>query len=375
MPAPKLLQIVPNLAGGGGRATLDTAQAVIAAGGAAAVVSAGGPMLPALLRLRARHLELPVERAVLRRRLGLPRRIAAAMRELDIDLVQARAPVAAWIAGAVARRLGARWIATLHRPLLGGGPLASHAERRQTRADLLVAVSEHVAEDMRQRFPAVADRLEVVPPGVNLDRFDPALVRAERVITLAAKLRLPDGAHIVLCPGRFVENHGQKTLVEAIGKLARPDLFCLFPGSAGVPTPFEKELERTIERAGLQGRVQIGPHVEDMPAAYLLADTVVATGGARRGYGRTMIEAQAMGRPVVCEQGGGDAEAVLDGITGWLAPEGDAAALARAIATALSLSADRRAGLARAGRDNVRTRFGLAEANARLLRLQERLCA
>jgi hypothetical protein len=174
---------------------------------------------------------------------------------------------------------------------------------------------------MRQRFPAVADRLEVVPPGVNLDRFDPALVRAERVITLAAKLRLPDGAHIVLCPGRFVENHGQKTLVEAIGKLARPDLFCLFPGSAGVPTPFEKELERTIERMGLQGRVQIGPHVEDMPAAYLLADTVVATGGARRGYGRTMIEAQAMGRPVVCEQGGGDAEAVLDGITAGSRPK------------------------------------------------------
>jgi glycosyltransferase involved in cell wall biosynthesis len=200
-------------------------------------------------------------------------------------------------------------------------------------------------------------------------------VRAERVIKMAAELRLPDGAHIVLCPGRFVENHGQKTLIEAVGKLARLDLFCLFPGSAGMPTPLEKELERTIEQAGLLGRVQIAQHVEDMPAAYMLADAVVATGGARRGYGRTMIEAQAMGRPVVCEQGGGDAEAVLDGVTGWLAPEGDPAALAHAIATALSLSADRRAELARAARDNVRDRYGLAEANARLLQLQERLCA
>jgi glycosyltransferase involved in cell wall biosynthesis len=374
MPAPNLLQIVPGLAGGIGRATLDAVRAIVAGGGAAAVVSPGGPMLPDLLRLRARHLELPVGRAALLRRLDLPRRISAAMQGFDVEVVQARSPAATWIAGAVARRLGVGWIATLHRPLLGGGLLASHAERRQAGADLLIAVSEHVAQDMRRRFPTLADKLDVVPPGVDLDRFDPARIDAGRVVALAAKLRLPDGAHIVLCPGRFVEDHGQETLIEAIRTLARPDLFCLLLGSTDAPTAFEKELERMIERAGLQSRVQIGPHVEDMPAAYMLADTVVATGGRRRGYGRTMIEAQAMGRPTVCETGGGAAEVVLEGRTGWLAPEGDPAALARAIATALSLSAERRAELARAGRDNVRARFGLAEANARLLQLQERLC-
>src|SRR4030095_5726902 len=58
--APTLLQIVPTLAGGAlARATLDAAQAVIAAGGAAIVASPGGAMVPDLLRLRATHLELP----------------------------------------------------------------------------------------------------------------------------------------------------------------------------------------------------------------------------------------------------------------------------------------------------------------------------
>ena len=58
--APTLLQIVPTLAGGGlARATLDAAQAVIAAGGPAIVASPGGAMVPDLLRLRATHLELP----------------------------------------------------------------------------------------------------------------------------------------------------------------------------------------------------------------------------------------------------------------------------------------------------------------------------
>ena len=60
MSAPTLLQIVPTLAGGGlARATLEAAQAVIAAGGSAIVASPGGSMVPDLLRLRASHLELP----------------------------------------------------------------------------------------------------------------------------------------------------------------------------------------------------------------------------------------------------------------------------------------------------------------------------
>ena len=74
--------------------------------------------------------------------------------------------------------------------------------------------------------------------------------------------------------------------------------------------------------------MQIGPYVDDMPAAYMLADVVVAPGGPREGFSRAMIEAQAMGRPVVAEDGGGAAEAVRDGVTGWLAPAGDAAAMA-----------------------------------------------
>src|SRR5262249_36168628 len=60
VPAPTLLQIVPTLEGGGlARATLDAAQAVIAAGGSAIVASPGGSLVPDLLRLRATHLELP----------------------------------------------------------------------------------------------------------------------------------------------------------------------------------------------------------------------------------------------------------------------------------------------------------------------------
>ncbi len=376
MSAPTLLQIVPSLAGGGlARATLDAAQAVIASGGSALVASPGGAMVPDLLRLRATHIELPVDGNRLWGRLALPAKLASSLRDARVDVVQARSPATAWIARALARRLGVKWIATLHRPFVAGDLMGRFLERRQMRADAVIAVSDHVARDAAQRFPTLADRLETISPGINFDRFDPAIVRADRLIRLAGELRVPDGKHLVLCPARFGEDNGQKTLIEALRLLGRDDVFCLLLGSVGVPTPFERELERAIEAAELHGRMQIGPYVDDMPAAYMLADVVVATGGGRQGFSRTLVEAQAMGRPVVAEDGGGAAETLRPEVTGWLAPAGDAAALAEALRTALSLSTERRAEVARAAQEHARSHYALAEANRRLLALYERLAA
>jgi len=373
-PAPTLLQIVPTLAGGGlARATLDAAQAVIAAGGSAIVASPGGAMVPDLLRLRATHLELPEAGNPLWARMSLPGRMASSLREARVSLIQARSPNTAWIARALARRLDIKWIATLHTPFIGRSIADRYVEARQARADAVIAVSEHVARDALHRFPQLEGRVETIPPGVNFDRFDPAVVRADRVIKLASDLRVPDGAHLILCPARFDQDRGQRVLIEAVKKLARDDVFCLLLGSAGAPTSFERELERAIVAAELPGRMQIGPYVDDMPAAYMLADVVVATGGVREGFSRTLIEAQAMGRPVVTEDGGGAAEAVLPGVTGWVAPPGDPAALAEALQHALSLTSGRRAELARAAQEQVRSRYSLAEANRRLLQLYQRM--
>lgn len=371
-----LLQIVPSLAGSGlARATLDTAQAVVAAGGSAIVASPGGAMVPDLLRLRATHIELPPWSGPLRARLRLPPLLASRLHTADLDLILARAPKAAWVASALARRLKVKWVAAVHQPFLATGMLERLAERRQLRADALVAVSEYVARDVRGREPDPAERLETIPPGINLDRFDPALVRADRVIRLAADLRVPDGAHVVLYPGRFDKDRGHRLLIEAIRRLGRADVFGLLLGSIGAPTPFEKDVEKLIADAGLLGRVQIGPYVDDMPAAYMLADVVVSTGGKAQGFSRPMAEAQAMGRPVVAVDGGGAAEALLPGTTGWLATPGDAASLAEALKAALSLSPEARGDLARTAQEHVRRHYSLAETNRRLLDLFGRVSA
>ena len=372
MSPPHLLQIVPSLDGGSlSRATLDTAQAAIAAGGSATVASAGGMLIPQLLRSHVRHVEFSCDGNPVWARLTLPARLFGDVRDHGIDIVQTRTPVTTWIGRSVARRLKAKCIATLHQPFAGTTRLQQLVEQRQAHADALVAVSEYIARDAVAHVPTMADRIEIIRPGINLDRFDPATVRAERLVKLSAELGVPDGAHVVICAAR--EEPGRLTLIQAIKQLGRDDVFCLLLGSGDTQTPFEKELERQIVQADLLGKVQIGPHVEDMPAAYMLADVVVATGGTRRGFSRTLVEAQAMGRPVVAEEGGGAAESVRPGITGWLAGLADATSLAQAIGTAISLPPERRSELARNAQDHVRKHYSLKQSNERLLRLYERL--
>ena len=101
-----------------------------AAGGAAIVASPGGALVPDLLRLRATHLELPEGGHPLWGRLMLPGKLASSLGEARVSLIQARSPNTAWVARALARRLGIKWIATLHAPFLARGiALAFPAQR------------------------------------------------------------------------------------------------------------------------------------------------------------------------------------------------------------------------------------------------------
>ena len=106
----------------------------------------------------------------------------------------------------------------------------------------------------------------------------------------------------------------------------------------------------------------------------MLADVVVSTGGARQGFSRSLVEAQAMGRPVVAEDGGGAAETLRpDGVTGWVSPAGDAIALAESLQAALSRSGERRAGHARAAHEKARSPNSQAPTHPQMLGRVHRL--
>jgi glycosyltransferase involved in cell wall biosynthesis len=360
--APAVLQVLPALvAGGVERGTLEIAEAQRAAGLRALVASAGGPLVPALEASGARHLALPLRT---KSPLGIWRNagaLAALIRREGVRIVHARSRAPAWSALLAARRTGARLVTTYHGTYTEGVPGKRLYNSVMARGDRVIAISGFIAEHIRARHGTDPARIRVIPRGVDPARFDPGAVGPARVAALRTAWGVPEGRPVVMLPGRLTRWKGGAVLVEAMARLRDRDALALLVGGAEPRREgFRAELEALIAARGLEGRVRLVGHAEDMPAALLLADLVVHASTDPEAFGRTVIEAQAMRRPVIASDLGAPRETVEEAATGWRVPPGDPAALAGAIGRALALPAAERAAVGARARDAVLARYTTA---------------
>ncbi len=370
---PAVLQIIPSLVSGGAeRGTIELAGALVEAGWTAYVASSGGPLERQLARLGAHHLRLPLAS----KNPLVIRRNAAALREIirrrRIDIVHARSRAPAWSAWLATRTTGRRFVTTFHNAYDSDLPLKHWYNSVMARGERVIAISQFVGEHVARVYGVGPERLRVVPRGVDLRSFDPRRVKGDRVAELAAQWRVPEDAKVVMLPGRLTRWKGGLDLIAAVARLGRGDLCCLLVGAEQRPG-FRRELERAIERLGLLGMVRIVDDCRDMPAAYMLSDVVVSASTDPEGFGRVIIEAQAMGRPVVATDHGAARETILPGVTGWLAPPGDPAALAAAIGEALALDDAQRAAFAHRATAHVAAGYTSAAMCARTIDVYEEL--
>ncbi|MGE0726110.1 MAG: glycosyltransferase [Alphaproteobacteria bacterium] len=371
---PSVLQVLPALGTGGvERGTVDMAAAIVAAGGRAIVASAGGPLVRELERAGATHVALPLDRKNPFAIRANGKRLAALIDRHDVEIIHARSRAPAWSARAAAEATGARFLTTFH----GTHSHGSWAKRRynaiMARGERVIAVSRFIAEHAWSVYGVPAERLRIIPRGIDLRRFDPTTVSPERMIALAREWRLPDGVPVVMLPGRISRWKGHDVLIDAARRLGGREFLCVFVGPVEPGDTYVAELERKVMSAGLGGRVQMVGDCRDMPAAYMLADVVVAPSTQPEAFGRVPVEGQAMGRPVIATDHGGARETVVQGETGLLVPPSDAAALADAIADALDLDAADRMALGERAIAHVRPRFDLRVMCARTLSVYDEL--
>jgi glycosyltransferase involved in cell wall biosynthesis len=370
---PAVLQIVPSLVSGGAeRGTVELAGALAAAGWLSYVASGGGPLARDIVRAGATHLSLPLASKnplTMRRNAA---RLARLIGDLGIDIVHARSRAPAWSAWSAARATGRHFVTTFHNAYGARAALKRRYNSVMARGERVIAISRFVADHVASVYGVGPDRLRTIPRGVDLDIFDPTRVGAQRMVSLAAQWRLPDGVPVVMLPGRLTRWKGGLDFIAAIAALERRDLCCVLVGPEQ-RRGFRQELEAAIERRGLVGLFRIVEDCRDMPAAYMLADAVVSASNDPEGFGRVIIEAQAMGRPVVATDHGGARETILPGVTGWLVPPGEPAALAAAIDEALSLSADGRARFAQRTTAHVAAHFSREAMCSRTIEVYEEL--
>ena len=367
---PAVLQVLPSLVSGGvERGTIEVAAALKEAGWTAIVASAGGPMAHELARLGAVHLTLPVDAKnpfTLWLNAG---RLAAAIRAHGIDIVHARSRAPAWSALSAARRTGRHFVTTFHNVYGAGNALRRRYNAVMGKGERVIAISRFVGEAATGIYGVDPAVLRIIPRGVDLARFDPERVSAERIVQLARDWRLPDGAPVIMLPGRLTEWKGQLDLLEAVAMLGRHDLRCLLIGSGS--ESYRARIENRVKQLGLGAMVQIVENCTDMPAAYMLADVVVSASNRPEGFGRVAIEAQAMGRPLVATAHGGSLETVQHGENGFLVEPSSPVALAEALRLTLALAPQDRQALAARAMAHARTHFTTSTMCARTLAVYE----
>ncbi|HSR72253.1 MAG TPA: glycosyltransferase family 4 protein, partial [Kiloniellales bacterium] len=272
-----------------------------------------------------------------------------------------------------AKRAGCRFVTTFHGTYNFSNPLKRRYNAIMTKGERVIANSEFIARHIRTHYKVAPERLRVIHRGVDLERFDPERVSAERVVQLARRWRLPDDVPIVMLPGRLTRWKGQTLLIEALAGLRERDFLCILVGSDQGRGGYRAELDRLIGRHGLADRVFVTGHCDDMPAAYMLADVVVSASLEPEAFGRVVGEAQAMGCPVVAADHGGVREQVVPERTAFLFPPGDAARLAESVGRALALDASRRELLSIEARAHVRAGFSKREMCSATLALYREL--
>jgi glycosyltransferase involved in cell wall biosynthesis len=309
------------------------------------------------------------------------RRIAALIESERVDLVHARSRAPAWSALLACRRAGVPFVTTYHGVYGETNALKRLYNSVMVRGAAVIANSRYTADLIRTRYRTAPEKIAIIPRGTDLDRFDLKNVDPARRNALRQHWGIGRDKRIVLNLARLTGWKGQRVLIEAAEQIARaePDAVVILAGDAQGRDDYKADLERLIAVRGLQDRVRIVGHIDDTPAALALAAVAVIASTEPEAFGRTAVEAAAMGIPVVATALGATGETVLAPPavpeaerTGWLVPPGNGSALAEAIGEALALSPSERNELAARARRHSET-FATAAMQQATLALYDRL--
>jgi len=355
-----LLQVVPELeTGGAEQTTIDVARAVIAAGGRALVATRGGRMVARLTADGGRLAQMPVHSKNPLTMLSNAARLVELIRGETVSLVHARSRAPAFSALWAARATRTPFVTTYHGVYSAQNRLKRWYNAVMTRGDLVIANSNYTRDHVIAEHRMDPERIVAIPRGVDLDRFSAAWVTPDRVEALRRAWGIADDDRRTrfLLAARLTRVKGHLTVIAAAAKLkreGRSDFLVLFAGDDQGRGDYSRELAQAIAEAGLEDTVRIVGHCDDMPAAYLVADVALAARTTPEAFGRTAVEPQAMGRPVIASHDGALTETVVDGVTGWLVTPGDAQAWADAMGRAVDLGPGKRLEMGQAGLSRVR---------------------
>ncbi len=330
------MQVLPNLHGGGvERGTLEVARALVSAGHRSIVLSGGGRLVNELTAAGSEHIEWPIGKKSLAT-LRLIRPLRRLLHDLDVDILHLRSRLPAWIGWLAWRSMPLeqrpRLVTTVH-----GLHSPSWYSSVMTRGEQVIAVSESVRRYILEHYPACPDeRIRVIHRGIDPSHFHPGFHPSAAWLSEWYRCH-PEtrGRWLVTLPGRITRLKGHADLLRIVRRVsdAGIDIHALIVGEpAAERTRYLTELHREADTLGISTRLSFTGHRDDLREIMALSDAVLSLSATAESFGRTALEALALGRPLLGYAHGGVGE-LLDSLLpeGRIAPGDHAAAADRLI--------------------------------------------
>lgn len=383
---PVVLQVIPDLnTGGAERTTVDIAQALVKSGGTALVVSEGGRLVDELEAIGAAHITLPVKSKNPLTIWKNAARLQKIIRTHKVDLIHARSRAPAWSCLIAARREKIPFVTTYHGFYSQKSAIKALYNSVMARADTVIANSHYTASQIESRSPFAKGNITVIHRGSDISKLAPASVTEDRRTALATAWGLKNTDRVLLNIARVTSWKGHSVIIDALAELAQSgdtETIAILAGDAQGRAAYVEELKTRINANGLENRVRLVGHCDDVGAAMALADVSVVASIQPEAFGRAAVEAQAACVPVIVSDLGAVPETVLappevsdEERTGWRVPPGDPKALANAIREVFAMDTGERDELIKRAQAHATAHFSIEKMCAETLAVYDKLCS
>lgn len=375
-----VLIVVPTLeAGAADAGAVELVRILKGAGHRAIVVSRAGRLVADVTAAGAEFVPLNVASKNPLRMLRNAAVLIRLARERDCDIIHALGRAGAWSACIAARLRGVPFVTSWYKGFREQNILKRLYNGVMARGDRVIAASEQLAQLVNDRYGTPWDKIAVVPCGIDFEPFDPDGVSRERIAAVRRAWGVRPETKVILVVGRILRRKGHHIAVRAVKRLkdmGQSDFLCVFVGEDRGHTNYTGELWDLVLATGTMNVIRMSAPLRDMPAAYAAASVVVSAAVQPEGVQRSILEAQAMARPVIVSDLAAGPDVVLTApavpesrVTGLRFHAGDAAALTAALLRLFSMEPTTVTAMGMRGRDWVLGHFNTAVGGEQILRL------
>ncbi len=314
-----ILQVLPSFNMGGTEyETLDTANFLAKNGYKSIVLSAGGSLVEKLDKsvihitnkfIKSKNIFLLIYNIWL---------IKTIIKKYDINLIHVRSRAPAWACFfAIKSFSNIKYVTSFHGLYGMQNCFKKFYNSIMVRSQKIIAVSNFCKEYILQYYPEVKNKIVTVYSWVDEKKTD---LNIDYIGYIRNYFKIPLNSKIIFLPGRLSSAKGHKFWLQAMSKIKEPNIVCL---TMGANEPLRHKLKKFAKTLNFQHPLIFIPYTDNMPSLYSMADLIVCPSIKPESFGKTVVEACLMQKPVIATNLGSFKETIVNNKTGWLVENGD----------------------------------------------------